>query len=60
MDGDQVIAEEVMSDLYRYTNVIPGSYDIRVPVYPVEDTVFAYGLGWNTGTYRGRYYDVIS
>ena len=48
-----MVPEDILAEEYRATNAVPTGYDIRVPVYPVEDTTYAYGLGWNLGTYRG-------
>ena len=53
VDGEEVIADWAMDDVYRSTNFIPWAQTIRKPKYPVDDTAFTYALGFDHGTYRG-------
>ena len=55
VDGEEVIADWAMDDVYRSTNFIPWAQTIRKPKYPVDDTAFTYALGFDHGTYRGNF-----
>ncbi|KAL3878770.1 hypothetical protein ACJMK2_031101 [Sinanodonta woodiana] len=55
--GRQVVDEKLLSEMFGTYNRLSGPteerYNLRKPIFPVDEVQVGYGYGWITGSYRG-------
>ncbi|XP_077978991.1 uncharacterized protein LOC144434415 [Glandiceps talaboti] len=51
--GTQVVSREFLSETHKSQNSLHDSKIMDKALYPVDDTMMNYGMGWIDGQYRG-------
>ena len=55
-DGKQIVPQKILAELYKPVSAVDGkARDLAPPIYPVEDTLSSYALGFLNGRYRGMH-----